>query len=171
MQKCFPNVKKFNAVQSAVLDFALYNRKNMLICAPTSSGKTNIAVFAILNTMTQYMDSDGEFDLSKFKMVYIAPMKALVAEVTGNLSKRLPGMVVKELTGDMQLSRQQINETQIIVCTPEKWDIITRKAGDRLFTELVRLVIIDEIHLLGDARGPVLESIIARTIRQVESSQ
>lgn len=98
-------------------------------------------------------------------------MKALVAEVTGNLSNRLKGITVKELTGDMQLSRQQINETQIIVCTPEKWDIITRKAGDRLFTELVRLVIIDEIHLLGDSRGPVLESIIARTIRQVENTQ
>lgn len=102
------------------------------------------------------MNSDGEYDLSKFKIIYIAPMKALVAEITGNLSNRLKGITVKELTGDMQLSRQQIEETQIIVCTPEKWDIITRKAGDRLFTELVRLVIIDEIHLLGDARGPVL---------------
>lgn len=71
----------------------------------------------------------------------------------------------------MQLTKQQINETQIIVTTPEKWDIVTRKAGDRLFTELVRLVIIDEIHLLGDSRGPVLEAIIARTIRQVEQTQ
>lgn len=51
--------------------------------------------------------------------------------------------------------------------TPEKWDIITRKAPDRAFTSLVRLLIIDEIHLLHDDRGPVLESIIARTIRQV----
>jgi pre-mRNA-splicing helicase BRR2 len=109
MQAIFPDVKKFNPVQSAVLDCALYSRKNMLICAPTSSGKTNIAVFTILNTMAQYMNGDGDFDLSKFKMVYIAPMKALVAEVTGNLSSRLKGITVKELTGDMQLSRQQIN--------------------------------------------------------------
>lgn len=29
----------------------------------------------------------------------------------------------------------------------------------------VRLMIIDEIHLLHDSRGPVLESIVARTIR------
>jgi hypothetical protein len=34
----------------------------------------------------------------------------------------------------------------------------------------VRLVIIDEIHLLHDARGPVLESIVARTIRQVRGA-
>ena len=58
--------------------------------------------------------------------------------------------------------------SQIIVTTPEKWDIITRKSGDRAYTQLVRLVIIDEIHLLHDERGPVLESIVARTVRQIE---
>lgn len=35
----------------------------------------------------------------------------------------------------------------------------------------MRLVIIDEIHLLHDERGPVLESIVARTIRQIEQTQ
>lgn len=59
---------------------------------------------------------------------------------------------------------------QIIVTTPEKWDIITRKSGDRAYTQLVRLLIIDEIHLLHDERGPVLESIVARTVRQIEVS-
>lgn len=59
----------------------------------------------------------------------------------------------------------------MIVTTPEKWDIITRKAGDRTYTQLVRLVIIDEIHLLHDNRGPVLESLVARTIRQIEATQ
>ena len=44
---------------------------------------------------------------------------------------------------------------QVIFTTPEKWDIITRKSGDRTYTQLVRLVIIDEIHLLHDHRGPV----------------
>jgi replicative superfamily II helicase len=35
----------------------------------------------------------------------------------------------------------------------------------------VRLLIIDEVHLLHDDRGAVIESIVARTLRQVESSQ
>ena len=78
---------------------------------------------------------------------------------------------MKELTGDMQLSKQQIEETQLIVATPEKWDIITRKSGDRTYTELVKLLIIDEIHLLHDLRGPVLEAIVSRTIRMIESTQ
>ncbi len=60
---------------------------------------------------------------------------------------------------------------QIIITTPEKWDIITRKSGDRTHTNLVRLLIIDEIHLLHDDRGPVIESIVARTMRQIEATQ
>jgi pre-mRNA-splicing helicase BRR2 len=95
MQTCFPQVKRFNPVQSRVLNCALYTPKNMLICAPTSSGKTNIAMLAILHTMSQYMNQDGTFDTTRFKIVYIAPMKALVAEVTANLSARLKGIVVK----------------------------------------------------------------------------
>ena len=59
----------------------------------------------------------------------------------------------------------------MIITTPEKWDIITRKSGDRTYTQLVRLIIIDEIHLLHDERGPVLESLVARTVRQVEMTQ
>ena len=35
----------------------------------------------------------------------------------------------------------------------------------------VKLLIIDEVHLLHDDRGPVLESLVARTIRQIETSQ
>lgn len=59
----------------------------------------------------------------------------------------------------------------MIISTPEKWDIITRKSGDRAYIDLVKLIIVDEIHLLADERGPVLEGIIARTIRSVENSQ
>ena len=98
-------------------------------------------------------------------------MQALVAEMVGNFSSRLLepyGLKVRELTGDMNLTKSEIEETQIIVTTPEKWDIITRKSGDRTYTQKVRLLIIDEIHLLHDDRGPVLESIVARTVRQIE---
>lgn len=70
----------------------------------------------------------------------------------------------------MNMTKSEIDATQIIVTTPEKWDIITRKSGDRTYTQLVRLLIIDEIHLLHDSRGPVIESIVARTVRQIEVS-
>ena len=109
-----------------------------------------------------------------FKIVYVAPMKALAAEVTEKLGKRLAwlGIQVRELTGDMHLTRSEIVQTQIIVTTPEKWDVVTRKStGDTELVAKVRLLIIDEVHMLHDERGAVLESLVARTERQVESTQ
>jgi activating signal cointegrator complex subunit 3 len=74
---------------------------------------------------------------------------------------------VRELTGDTQLSKAEMSATQMIVTTPEKWDVITRKGGDVATASLVRLLVIDEVHLLNDDRGPVIETLVARTLRQV----
>ena len=59
---------------------------------------------------------------------------------------RLPFVLkVRELTGDMQLTKRELEETHMIVTTPEKWDVITRKGGDVAVAGLVRLLIIDEV--------------------------
>jgi pre-mRNA-splicing helicase BRR2 len=163
---------KFNKVQSKVLPTALHTDNNMLICAPTSSGKTNIALLSILRLISNYRQQNGFIDLAKFKVVYIAPMKALVKETVGNFSQKLKnfGLNVRELSGDINLTKRELHDTHVIITTPEKWDIITRKAGERAFTELVKLMIIDEIHLLHDTRGAVIESIVARVIRKMEKN-
>ena len=53
----------------------------------------------------------------------------------------------------------------MLITTPEKWDVVTRKPGDVSLTQLVRLLIIDEVHLLHGDRGPVVEALVARTLR------
>ncbi|KAI8927207.1 Sec63 Brl domain-containing protein [Entophlyctis helioformis] len=174
MQPAFPGAQRLNRVQSRVYGTACGSDENMLLCAPTGAGKTNCAMLTILNEIGKHRDErTGAIIKDNFKIVYVAPMKALVAEMVGNFGARLKdfGINVAELTGDRQLTKQQISETQIIVTTPEKWDIITRKSTDRSYTNLVRLIIIDEIHLLHDDRGPVLEAIVARTLRQIQQNQ
>lgn len=169
----FSSVKSLNKIQSKCFPTAFEDDGNMLICAPTGSGKTNVAFLTMLREIGKHRDPEtGEIDLDSFKIVSIAPLKALVQEQVGNFGKRLApyGIKVNELTGDRQLTKQQIAETQIIVTTPEKWDVITRKATDTSYTNLVRLICIDEIHLLHDDRGPVLESIVSRTIRRTEQT-
>jgi pre-mRNA-splicing helicase BRR2 len=167
----FKSAKELNRIQTRCFPTAFNDDGNMLICAPTGSGKTNVAMLTILREIGKNRNPEtGEINLDDFKIVYIAPLKALVQEQVGNFGKRLEpyGIKVCELTGDRQLTKQQIADTQIIVTTPEKWDVITRKATDMSYTNLVRLIIIDEIHLLHDDRGPVLESIVSRTIRKIE---
>lgn len=184
----FEGMDKLNRIQSKMYDVALKSSENILLCAPTGAGKTNVALLTMLNILGQFRkdtstkdeeeyigdeeEDKEQFDLKSFKIVYVAPMKALVQEIVKNFSDRLKayGVVVQELSGDSSLTRQQIADTQLLVTTPEKWDIVTRQGEGRAFTQLVKLVIIDEIHLLHDDRGPVLESIVARVIRQVETT-
>lgn len=85
------------------------------------------------------------------------------------------------------MTKAEIADTQIIVTTPEKWDVVTRKPTGEgelasvsqiltVYTHIislivsakkVKLLIIDEVHLLNEDRGAVIETIVARTLRQV----
>eukprot|EP00362_Geleiidae_sp_MMETSP1317_P002028 CAMPEP_0201285770 /NCGR_PEP_ID=MMETSP1317-20130820/113784_1 /ASSEMBLY_ACC=CAM_ASM_000770 /TAXON_ID=187299 /ORGANISM="Undescribed Undescribed, Strain Undescribed" /LENGTH=67 /DNA_ID=CAMNT_0047611657 /DNA_START=1623 /DNA_END=1826 /DNA_ORIENTATION=+ len=67
------------------------------------------------------MDRDGVV-ASDFKIIYVAPMKALASEIVSKFGTRLKplGLRVKELTGDMQMTRTEIVNTHMIVTTPEK---------------------------------------------------
>ncbi|CAB4274837.1 unnamed protein product [Prunus armeniaca] len=143
-QPAFKGMTQLNRVQNKVYETALFEADIILLCAPTGAGKTNVAVLTILHQIRLNMNKeDGSINHSDYKIVYIALMKTLVAEVVGNLSNRLQdyGVTVRELS------------------------------GDRTYIQLVKLVIIDEIHLLHDNRGPVLESIVARTVRQIETTK
>ncbi|CAH8533051.1 unnamed protein product [Heterobilharzia americana] len=172
-QAAFEGCKTLNLIQSRLYHAAMETDENLLLCAPTGAGKTNVALLCIMHELGKFINPDGTINKDEFKLIYIAPMRSLVQEVVGNFNKLLSsyGIKVDELTGDHQLSREQIYETQVIVCTPEKWDVITRRGGDeRAYIQLVRLIIFDEIHLLHDDRGPILEAIVARTLRAVEST-
>ncbi|CAF0809302.1 unnamed protein product [Adineta steineri] len=168
-------IKTLNLVQSVVYKTAAFSNENILISAPTGAGKTNIAMLTILNELRRHYDStNGVLLNTDFKIIYVAPMKALASEMVQNFSGRLSslGLQVKELTGDMQLTKAEIERTHMIITTPEKWDVVTRKSiGDTKFVQSVRLLIIDEIHLLHEDRGPVIEALVARTLRQVEQTQ
>jgi len=182
-QRTFKGYTSLNRMQSLVYPVAYKTSENMLICAPTGAGKTDAAMLTILRTLAKNIVPDPtesshitDFTVlsQDFKIIYVAPMKALAAEVTEKLSKRLSwlGIKARELTGDMHLTKAEILDTNIIVTTPEKWDVVTRKStGDTELVQKVRLLIIDEVHMLHDERGAVLESLVARTQRQVESTQ
>ncbi|KAK4686317.1 pre-mRNA-splicing helicase BRR2, partial [Tremellales sp. Uapishka_1] len=167
------NATRLNTIQSKVYPIAFETNEPMLICAPTGAGKTNCAALAMLKTISMFRDPEtGYIDRDAFKIIYVSPMKALVQEQVAAFGKRFAALDIRvaELTGDSQLTKQQIADTQIIVTTPEKYDVITRKSTDTSYTNLVRLIIVDEIHLLHDDRGPVLESILARTIRKMDQT-
>ncbi|ANZ73177.1 BA75_01270T0 [Komagataella pastoris] len=177
----FKNYKTLNRMQSLIYPVAYNTNENMLVCAPTGAGKTDVATLTTLSVINQFVTEtvteEGlqlDIDYESFKIVYVAPLKALAAEIVEKFTQKLGwlGIQVRELTGDMQLTKSEIIATQVIVTTPEKWDVVTRKSnGDNELVEKVKLLIIDEVHLLHEDRGSVIETLVARTLRQVESSQ
>ena len=179
-RKAFAGYSRLNKMQSAVFPLAYNSNENLLVCAPTGSGKTDDATMVILKAIQDHFVYDemkkcNVLDKATFKIVYIAPMKALVNEIVHKFTKKLScfGIVVREYSGDINLTKKEIENCNMVVSTPEKWDVITRKANsnDSFLTSKVCLLIIDEVHLLNDQRGPLIESIVTRTHRQVEISQ
>lgn len=59
----------------------------MLVCAPTGAGKTNVAMLTITQTIKQFI-VNGVIKKDAFKIVYVAPMKALAAEMAAGFGKR-----------------------------------------------------------------------------------
>eukprot|EP01084_Bolivina_argentea_P212874 361752_1 len=68
----------------------------------------------------------------------------------------------------MTPDRNAINESHIIITTPEKWDGTSRYWKTRKYVSKIGVIIFDEIHLLGLDRGPILEIIVSR-LRFVEN--
>jgi hypothetical protein len=155
--KAFAGTTSLNPMQSAVFETAFTRRDNMLICAPTGAGKTNCAM---LSLVAHFRDVglipgyDGGTSLETGrKVVYIAPMKALAQEVVEKFHSKLRaslGLIVRELTGDMQLTRAEAESADVLVTTPEKWDVVTRKSGndENSLGNQCGLLIIDEVRKL-----------------------
>ncbi|XP_071346356.1 probable ATP-dependent DNA helicase HFM1 isoform X2 [Trachinotus anak] len=151
----------FNYVQSKALDDVLYTGKNFVACAPTGSGKTVLFELAIVRLLME--TSEPWRDV---KAVYMAPIKALCSQCFESWKKKFGplGLRCKELTGDTEIDDFfEIQDSHIILTTPEKWDSMTRKWKDNCLLQLVRLFLIDEVHVVKDAtRGATLEVVVSR---------
>ena len=143
-RRAFAGTDSLNPMQSTVFDAAYRTRENLLICAPTGAGKTNVAMLAVVSHLrdvgligqgSRYHDdndhddhnndddneggrasssSSSSFNTGK-KIVYIAPMKALAQEVVEKFGSKMKplGIIVRELTGDMQLSRAEAEAAHV----------------------------------------------------------
>ncbi|XP_049604045.1 probable ATP-dependent DNA helicase HFM1 [Syngnathus scovelli] len=163
----------FNYVQSKALDDILYTDKNFVACAPTGSGKTVLFELAIIHMLMETSEP-----WRGVKAVYMAPIKALCSQCFENWTKKFGplGLSCKELTGDTEIDDLfEIMNSHIILTTPEKWDSMTRRWTHNSLLQLVRLFLIDEVHVVKDAtRGATLEVVVSRmkaihTFRTIQS--
>jgi len=123
-------------------------------------------MLTILNELSEHHNpATNTFDLDAFKRICITPMKSLIQEMVGNFSEPLMIFSVKvgELTDDKAANSNHRHPSGQMGCY--------RKHPDTSYTNLLSLVTIAKIHLLHNERGPMLESIITRTIRRTEQTK
>ncbi|KAM6217096.1 putative ATP-dependent DNA helicase HFM1 [Rhynchocyon petersi] len=157
----FKEFPYFNYIQSKAFDDLLYTDRNFVICAPTGSGKTVVFELAITRLLMEV-----PMPWLNIKVVYMAPIKALCSQRFDDWKEKFGpmGLNCKELTGDTIMDDLfEIQHAHIIMTTPEKWDSMTRKWRDNSLVQLVRLFLIDEVHIVKDEnRGPTLEVVVSR---------
>ncbi len=142
-------VKEFRPVQEKAIKQGLFQQKNLLVSAPTASGKTLIAEMAFLNTILN----------KKKKAIYVVPLRALASEKFEEFKKKYPFIKTAISTGDFDSDDNYLKIYDLIITTSEKLDSLLRHRSEWLNS--VGLLIVDEIHLLNDpSRGPTLEIVI-----------
>src|SRR3970040_1444941 len=107
--------------QQDSINAGLFDGKNILVSAPTASGKTLIAILAIINYLSK---SNG-------RVIYLTPLRALASEKFSELKKleKLDlGRKIKTAisTGDFDSVDKAAENADIIVLTNEKLDSLIR---------------------------------------------
>jgi len=151
----------FNRMQSETLPAILERDDNVVVSAPTASGKTALAELAICKTLA----AGGT-------ALFLAPLRALTNEKESEWERfEEMGYSVYVVTGERDLNTRRAERADILVMTPEKTDSATRKHDSARYSFItdVDCCVIDEVHLLdSDKRGAVLEVTISRLRRLCE---
>jgi len=134
----------------------LLEGKSILVSAPTASGKTLTATLAMINYLSK----------NKGKIVYLSPLRALASEKYLEFKKLEKVDLGKKIrvgisTGDFENIEKYLEKNNVLILTNEKMDSIIRHGAE--WIDEIGLVIVDEIHLIGDeTRGPTLEIVLTK---------
>ena len=151
--------EKLYPPQAESVKSGLLKGKSILVSAPTASGKTLIAMLAMLSFISK----------NQGKIIYLSPLRALAAEKFSEFKKleKIPlGKKIKVgiSTGDFDGLEKNLEKNDVLILTNEKMDSIIRHGAE--WVDEIGLVVTDEIHLIGDeSRGPTLEMVLTQLKR------
>ena len=147
--------------QKDAVEAGLLDSQSILVAAPTASGKTLIAMLAMLSFLEN----------NQGKVVYLTPLRALASEKFSEFKKleKALGRPIKVAisTGDFDSVDKEAENADIVVLTNEKMDSLIRHGVE--WVDSIGLVVADEVHLIGDQdRGPTLEILLTK-LKEIES--
>ncbi len=152
------------------------SRRAVVVSLPTSSGKTLIAQFRILQALNQFEPDRGW-------VAYLAPTRALVNQVTRQLRRDFSPMKIAveqvspalELDGierEILADNDKDQQFRVLVTTPEKLNLMLRQGWEGKIGRPLTLVIVDEAHNIEEPhRGLRLELLLATINKECAKAQ
>jgi ATP-dependent Lhr-like helicase len=140
--------------------------ENVLLIAPTGSGKTEAILLPIFSKLTQQEAKRG------ISVVYITPLRALNRDLLKRLSfwaLRL-GISVEVRHGDTEVKlrrKQAVHPPNMLVTTPETLQAILPGTRMRQHLRHVQCVIVDEVHELASSKRGVQLTIALERLHEV----
>jgi helicase len=165
----FGNECRMTPIQAEAIEQGICScNSHFIVSAPTNSGKTLVALFRIFTDLIA----------KRTRCVYVAPLKALAEEKKNEfeeLSRLIeqfggPKIRVAITTGDYQLTEDFLgspppDDGELIICTPERLEILLRSKENIFWARAAGTFVIDEFHLLGDVRrGATVEILVTRIL-------
>src|SRR3989344_5416055 len=160
----------------AVLD--IHSRKNILVSAPTGSGKTLTAFLSVLNELIDNAEKGILED--KTYCIYVSPLKALNADIHHNLitpltemeelAQKKLGIRVGLRTGDTTAKEKAAmlkKAPHILITTPESLAIMLNSPKFVEYLKNVQWCIVDEIHALAENKRGVHLSLSLERLQRI----
>ena len=152
------------------------SRRAVVVSLPTSSGKTLIAQFRILQALNQFHNERGW-------VAYLAPTRTLVNQVARRLRRDFKplGIVVEQVSPALEIDNIEtklLSEDDatfafsVLVTTPEKLDLMLRQGLEADIKRPLTLVVVDEAHNIQETgRGLKLELLLATINNECQHAQ
>ncbi|MEP7151840.1 MAG: DEAD/DEAH box helicase [Nitrospira sp.] len=154
------------------------SRRAVVVSLPTSSDKTLIAQFRILQALNQ-------FDQERGWVAYLAPTRTLVNQIARRLRRDFealnPKIVVEQVSPALEVDSIEesllregdpLQEFRVLVTTPEKMDLLLRQGLEGKIGRPLTLVVVDEAHNIHDVhRGLKLELLLATINNECQHAQ
>lgn len=149
-------------IQQASIQYIMNGKENLILSAPTASGKTEAAFLPVLSTISDFKDG--------VKILYISPLIALINDQFTRISRLCRHMDIEITRWHSEVSsskKRKLAEkpSGILLITPESLEALFDLHPEEVCSlfEKTEYAIIDEIHsFLGNARGYQLKSLLER---------
>lgn len=152
------------------------SRRAVVVSLPTSSGKTMIAEFRILQALNQFDQEHGW-------VAYLAPTRTLVNQITRQLRRDFdpininveqvsPALEIDNIENVLLHQSDEKQQFNVLVTTPEKLDLMLRQGLESEIKRPLTLVVVDEAHNIQSAsRGLKLELLLATINKECQRAQ